>query len=431
LLALLAALCVAAGASGATKDLVVTVTATPNPSDNSTVEFNMTATNTGNSTAGPVKAQLYIDGAAQGPLYNYGNLQSNESGSSLQSLVMFCGWHTINATVDPADQVVEDNESNNNFTMQLAVVPYLNFTTVLSGSLGDYNVTLNASQSHGCEPITFTWELDGLRKTGAEVTYNPPAGTLPFTLDATPATPTLATTRSGSVFVPNLGPSLTVGLPNNTLPTLTPLQLAVDAVDQDGTVASYFIDFGDGNTSTVLGAGASYRYHASGTFTVLVRVTDNLGATNETTVVVTVTNRAPVADLADNFWVARLGERVEFNASGSNDPEGGGLSFSWDFGDGSTATGPVVNHSFSRPGSYRVNVTVTDAKGASSTMTETVTVLDNSGTNGGDIILWGLLLLVLIVAAVLTFYFITRRRKDEEATPPAPGEGSSGKPPSG
>jgi len=50
-------------------------------------------------------------------------------------------------------------------------------------------------------------------------------------------------------------------------------------------------------------------------------------------------------------------------------------SFSWDFGDGSTATGQVVTHTFTQVGDYSVALTVTDRGGAFTIKRQTVTVV--------------------------------------------------------
>lgn len=54
----------------------------------------------------------------------------------------------------------------------------------------------------------------------------------------------------------------------------------------DGSVASYDWDFGDGGSSVV--ANPQHTYAAAGTYQVNLRVTDNLGETGEVTQPVTV-----------------------------------------------------------------------------------------------------------------------------------------------
>ena len=49
-----------------------------------------------------------------------------------------------------------------------------------------------------------------------------------------------------------------------------------------------------------------------------------------------------------------------FDASGSRDPDGGPLTYHWDFGDGVTAEGVRVEHTYTQGGSYRVRLTVKD-----------------------------------------------------------------------
>jgi len=65
---------------------------------------------------------------------------------------------------------------------------------------------------------------------------------------------------------------------------------------------------------------------------------------------------------------------VSFDASGSYDPDGNILSYEWDFKDGNTGSGEIVNHTFSSIGSYDVRLTVTDDKGATDSATKTITV---------------------------------------------------------
>lgn len=49
-----------------------------------------------------------------------------------------------------------------------------------------------------------------------------------------------------------------------------------------------------------------------------------------------------------------------FDGSGSFDHEGSIVGYHWDFGDGATATGPTVTHTYDMPGIYQVTLVVTD-----------------------------------------------------------------------
>ncbi|MCZ4410160.1 PQQ-dependent sugar dehydrogenase [Cryomorphaceae bacterium 1068] len=57
---------------------------------------------------------------------------------------------------------------------------------------------------------------------------------------------------------------------------------------------------------------------------------------------------------------------VNFNGSESYDPEGGSITYQWDFGDGTAGEGPAVDHEYSGNGveSYIATLTVTDSIGA-------------------------------------------------------------------
>jgi PKD repeat protein len=68
-----------------------------------------------------------------------------------------------------------------------------------------------------------------------------------------------------------------------------------------------------------------------------------------------------------------VGVVVVFNGSGSKSPSGI-AAYAWDFGDGTTASGVVAQHTYSTAGTYAVRLTVTDAKGLSAWTTKDVTV---------------------------------------------------------
>lgn len=69
-----------------------------------------------------------------------------------------------------------------------------------------------------------------------------------------------------------------------------------------------------------------------------------------------------------------VGESVDFNASESSDPDGNIVSFDWNFGDSTNGTGSIVNHSYSKEGTYYAVLNVTDNDGLSNSKLLTVTV---------------------------------------------------------
>ena len=88
-----------------------------------------------------------------------------------------------------------------------------------------------------------------------------------------------------------------------------------------------------------------------------------------------VPNRPPVASFSQSKISATVGDSILFDGSNSSDPDGTINLYQWDFGDGSpTSSGINVAHSYSKPGSYTVRLTVTDDNGntASSVMTITI-----------------------------------------------------------
>ncbi|MFX1560769.1 MAG: PKD domain-containing protein, partial [Promethearchaeota archaeon] len=86
---------------------------------------------------------------------------------------------------------------------------------------------------------------------------------------------------------------------------------------------------------------------------------------------VRVLNQRPVAEAGMDQSVF-TGFNVDFDASGSTDPDGTIISYIWDFMDGQTAPGETTNHVFSQPGTYYVTLTVTDNDGGKDTDTVVV-----------------------------------------------------------
>lgn len=133
--------------------------------------------------------------------------------------------------------------------------------------------------------------------------------------------------------------------------------------DPDNDPLSYTWVFGDGYSGA--GETANHSFSDPGTYDVTLTVSDT-ELTDSTTSQLTVdlpVNSVPVAVATVEPGTSALpGETLFFDGSGSHDPDGHPLSYTWDFGDGSTATGAEVSHSFSEPGMYEVLLVVDDGQ---------------------------------------------------------------------
>ncbi|MEO6892944.1 MAG: M28 family peptidase [Ktedonobacteraceae bacterium] len=74
------------------------------------------------------------------------------------------------------------------------------------------------------------------------------------------------------------------------------------------------------------------------------------------------TDQNPIAAISD-IGQTQVGQNVALDASASFDPQGHTLSYTWNFGDGTSATGVAVNHTYTATGDYTVTLTVKSAKG--------------------------------------------------------------------
>ena len=73
-------------------------------------------------------------------------------------------------------------------------------------------------------------------------------------------------------------------------------------------------------------------------------------------------------------------EWITFDASESTD-DGKITAYEWDFDDGETATGPMVEHRYLWPRNYEVVLTLTDDDGGQTRVTETLHIMGGPPCN--------------------------------------------------
>ena len=133
--------------------------------------------------------------------------------------------------------------------------------------------------------------------------------------------------------------------------------------DPDGDAISFAWDFGDGNTAS--GMMPTHTYSAADNYTVELVVDDGNGgsASSVTSAAISAppANIAPVADPGGPYS-GEPGQMITFDGSGSADPNGDVLAYSWDFGDGSTGSGVSPTHAYTTAANYTVTLTVSDGQ---------------------------------------------------------------------
>ena len=134
---------------------------------------------------------------------------------------------------------------------------------------------------------------------------------------------------------------------------------AAGTKDNDGEIIEYKWDFG--NLGTKFGETVTHSFSNPGTYKIKFTAKDNSVAKNNTDSkdIVVKINFPPVSRPGNDRVVA-IGENVLFDGSKSFDKDENIIRYEWNFGDGQTAEGSTVYHSYSKSGTYRVTLTVTD-----------------------------------------------------------------------
>jgi PKD repeat protein len=85
-------------------------------------------------------------------------------------------------------------------------------------------------------------------------------------------------------------------------------------------------------------------------------------------------NRAPIADFTVTPATGDAPLLVQYDASTSTDPDGDALTYGWNFGDGTTGSAVSGFHTYTTPGTYEIQLVVTDADANTSTLSRSILV---------------------------------------------------------
>jgi PGF-CTERM protein len=307
--------------------------------------------------------------------------------------------HTYTAGGDyDVTLTVTDNDGATNTTnttvsvVESNVAPQPSVTISPESPTAGSSITFDASASIDPDGsiVSYEWDLTGdgsIDETGETVSYTYSSGgdyTVSLTMtDDDGATNT--TTATVTVQEPNTGPEASFTATPGTPEVGSTITFDASAsMDPDGTITSYEWDlFGNGSTDAT-GSTASVAYSEAGEYTVSLVVSDDDGATVETTQTVTV-NAPPEAQISVTPTDPEVGQEVSFTATASTDPDGSIETYEWDLtGDGTVdATGAEVTRTYQSAGTFQITLTVIDDDGSQAQDQIELTVHPNQTTTPG------------------------------------------------
>ncbi|MDH4169391.1 MAG: PKD domain-containing protein [Acidimicrobiia bacterium] len=134
-----------------------------------------------------------------------------------------------------------------------------------------------------------------------------------------------------------------------------------------GSPDSWNWTFGDGATAT--GSSVTHRYTSPGRYTVGLTVANSEGSSfAEAVIQVAASIEPPVAQILASTLNPGVGQIVSFQSRSSGSP----TSLSWNFGDGTSASGPNVGHGYGSVGTYTVTLTASNSAGSDTTTVNVV-----------------------------------------------------------
>jgi PKD repeat protein len=277
---------------------------------------------------------------------------------------------------------------------------------------GTYPVTLTAQNSVGTSKKTMNITVIKMDKPVSNFTFAPTTGQAPLTVqfnDTSSNSPSswswtftddlstsnvqnpVHTFKSAGSYVVILTATNAAGAGNMCLlpitvtaaPVITPVAdftatpttgvapLSVQFADKSTNADVWVWTFGDGATSTLQNPPA-HTYTAAGTYTVQLQAVNSTSSKSNTaskTITVTAAPQTLQAAFNVNAQAVALGTAV----TGTDASTGYPATWSWDFGDGFTASSQNINHIYGAVGNYTLSLTVTNGT-QTSTASKTITV---------------------------------------------------------
>lgn len=299
----------------------------------------------------------------------------SNDGLSFSSRVTFSNYGQSNIILQAYDLAGNLTQQNIPVTLLANMPPVAQIAVSAADFIAAANVSFSGLGSYDLDGsiVDYAWDFgDGSSASGSMVdhVYNNP-GTYFVSLTVTDDQGLTNKTTARVVVSPNQMPvaSIKVDHASGNLPFTVNFD-ASESVDSDGKIVSYVWSFADGESARTETPNVSHTYNFNGNFSAVLTVIDNKGGSNSSTIDL-FANSVPVP----TFTSSGVGFKYKFDASGTTDADGEELIYSWDFGDGSTDSGKIVEHLYSTFGNYSVKLTVTD-RISSASFTSQINIAD-------------------------------------------------------
>lgn len=298
--------------------------------------------------------------------------------------------------------------------------PALNLTlrtSIDTGLVDPFQALVTAGT--GGAPFRYTWSFgDGGSSTaGSRVNHS---YLLPGTFTAGCIVADVANNTVSATLVVHVSEYPTVQAVASLTLLDARMSVSFTALVNNGTSPfSFAWSFGDGSNST--GLAVPHVYLNPGNYTAELNFTDSGGAALSKNLSLRVNPALAVrTGPSPNTYAPVAGQPVGFSvtATGGSPP----LSYAWNFGDGGTANGSAVSHSFPSGGNFTVLVVITDHIGRITSASVILNVAPAPPASAGvPLVVIGLGIVVAAVAVALIALYLRRRAASRYAEP-APEE---------
>lgn len=321
------------------------------------------------SIGGPYSGQtgqsITFDGSAssdpnQSALTYAWNFGDGSQGSGAKATHTYSTAHTYTVTLTLTDTYGETAMATTTATITAASQPPVaNPGGPYTGVAGQA-IAFNGSGSTDPNnlPLTYEWDFgDGTTSSQPSPSHAySTAGTYTVKLTVSDSTGLSGTASTQAIVTAGGALTAEPGGPYSGVAGAAVTFDGSKSFDPKGEALTYAWNFGDGSQGT--GVNPTHTYAAEGSFTVTLTVTNTDNATASATTTVTIVN--PLSAAMNGPYSGNVGQVLSFSGNSSLAPSDDPLTYAWDFGDGSTATGSPVTHAYAAAGKFTVKLTITD-----------------------------------------------------------------------